>query len=101
MSASTRSSRSGSMTAGAVEMPRPKGDMGRNLTALRGARLMSPARTAVRKAAKPAPKKAASNKAVAKKTKAPSLGALPEWNLADLYPAMDAPELKRDLERAD
>ena len=29
------------------------------------------------------------------------LGALPEWNLADLYPAMDAPELKRDLARAD
>ena len=22
-----------------------------------------------------------------------SLGALPEWNLADLYPGMDAPEL--------
>ena len=22
---------------------------------------------------------------------------LPEWNLADLYPAMDAPEFKRDL----
>ena len=30
-----------------------------------------------------------------------ALGALPEWNLADLYPAIDAPELKRDLERAD
>src|ERR1043165_7497949 len=29
------------------------------------------------------------------------LGALPEWNLTDLYPAMDAPELKRDLSRAD
>ena len=27
----------------------------------------------------------------------PELGALPEWNLADLYPAMDSPELKRDL----
>ena len=26
---------------------------------------------------------------------------LPEWNLADLYPAPDAPEVKRDLERAD
>ncbi|SED58180.1 oligoendopeptidase F [Rhizobiales bacterium GAS191] len=25
------------------------------------------------------------------------LGALPEWNLADLYPAMDAPEFQRDL----
>jgi oligoendopeptidase F len=29
------------------------------------------------------------------------LGRLPEWNLADLYPGMDAPEVKRDLERAD
>ncbi len=29
------------------------------------------------------------------------LGPLPEWNLADLYPTMDAPEVRRDLERAD
>ena len=28
------------------------------------------------------------------------LGKLPEWNLADLYPAMDAPDLKRDIARA-
>jgi oligoendopeptidase F len=28
-----------------------------------------------------------------------SIGALPEWNLADLYPALDAPEVARDLER--
>jgi len=28
------------------------------------------------------------------------LGAMPEWNLADLYPAMDGPELKADFERA-
>ena len=28
------------------------------------------------------------------------LGVLPEWNLADLYPSMDAPELAADLERA-
>ena len=27
-------------------------------------------------------------------------GALPEWNLADLYPAMDSPELSTDLETA-
>jgi oligoendopeptidase F len=26
---------------------------------------------------------------------------LPVWNLADLYPALDAPEVKRDLDRAD
>ena len=31
----------------------------------------------------------------------PALGTLPEWNLADLYPALDAPQLKRDLDRAD
>ena len=29
------------------------------------------------------------------------LGALPVWDLSDLYAAMDAPELKRDLQRAD
>ncbi|HWG04118.1 MAG TPA: M3 family oligoendopeptidase, partial [Beijerinckiaceae bacterium] len=28
---------------------------------------------------------------------APSLGALPEWNLADLYPAMDSPAYAADL----
>ena len=47
-----------------------------------------PLRTAARKPAKSSPR-------------AKGLGALPEWNLADLYPAMDAPELKRDLARAD
>src|SRR3954468_18394343 len=39
-----------------------------------------------------------------KSAKAPAtnaLGALPEWNLADLYPSYDAPEVKRDLDRAD
>jgi oligoendopeptidase F len=30
-----------------------------------------------------------------------SLGALPEWDLSDLYTSMDAPEVKRDLERAE
>ena len=29
------------------------------------------------------------------------LGALPEWNLADLYPAPDSPALGRDIARAD
>jgi oligoendopeptidase F len=28
---------------------------------------------------------------------APAIGDLPEWNLADLYPAMDSPELRRDM----
>src|SRR5690606_1287924 len=27
-------------------------------------------------------------------------GALPEWDLSDLYPGVDSPELKRDLEWA-
>src|ERR1700716_3437586 len=27
--------------------------------------------------------------------------ALPEWNLADLYPSLDAPEVKADLDRVD
>ena len=31
---------------------------------------------------------------------APDLGPMPEWNLADLYSAPDAPEFKRDCERA-
>ena len=29
---------------------------------------------------------------------APDLGVLPDWDLTDLYPAPDAPELARDLE---
>ncbi len=34
--------------------------------------------------------------------KAPkTLGALPEWNLADLYPSMDAPAVKADLEKTE
>jgi oligoendopeptidase F len=36
-----------------------------------------------------------------RKPAAPALGDLPEWNLDDLYTAIDAPELKRDLERGD
>ena len=36
-----------------------------------------------------------------RKPVAPALGSLPEWNLADLYPAIEAPEVKRDLERGD
>ncbi|TIS80073.1 MAG: oligoendopeptidase F, partial [Mesorhizobium sp.] len=31
---------------------------------------------------------------------AAELGDLPEWNLADLYSGMEAPELKRDIARA-
>ena len=28
-------------------------------------------------------------------------GKLPEWNLADLYPSIDAPEVTRDLDKLD
>ena len=47
--------------------------------------------------------KSKSARSIKKPSKSPAagLGALPEWNLADLYPAMDAPEIKRDLARAD
>jgi oligoendopeptidase F len=44
-------------------------------------------RARARSAAKPAP--------------AQELGSLPEWDLRDLYPSIDAPQVKRDLERAD
>jgi oligoendopeptidase F len=44
--------------------------------------------------------KATARRATAK-TSRQSLGALPEWNLADLYCAMDAPEVKRDLDRGE
>jgi oligoendopeptidase F len=37
----------------------------------------------------------------AAKSKPKSLGSLPEWNLTDLYRSMDAPEVKRDLERGE
>jgi oligoendopeptidase F len=33
--------------------------------------------------------------------KTSKLGALPEWNLSDLYTGLDSPEIKRDLEWAD
>ena len=37
----------------------------------------------------------------AAKPKVGRLGALPEWNLADLYAGLDDPAIKRDLDRAD
>ena len=36
-----------------------------------------------------------------KPAKPPKLGALPEWNLNDLYPGIDSPAIKRDLDEAD
>ncbi len=49
------------------------------------------------KSAKPAARKSAKPTPPGIK----GLGALPEWNLADLYPSYDAPEVKRDLDRSD
>jgi oligoendopeptidase F len=40
------------------------------------------------------------NAAAAATSKPATVGDLPEWNLADLYPSMDAPELRRDLDKA-
>ncbi|HTS42613.1 MAG TPA: M3 family oligoendopeptidase [Xanthobacteraceae bacterium] len=56
---------------------------------------MPSSRVAKARAAKPVARPA--SKAAA----ATNLGALPEWNLADLYPALDAPEVKRDLEKSE
>ncbi|CCE11655.1 putative oligoendopeptidase F [Bradyrhizobium sp. STM 3843] len=63
--------------------------------------------SALRKTAKSAAKSAVKNKAPAKPAKrsvakAPAkTGALPEWNLDDLYSGIDAPEIERDLEEMD
>src|SRR5258705_12278611 len=48
-------------------------------------------RASAKQAAKPATRSA----------KPAGLGALPEWNLADLYSGIDDPKVKRDLDRAD
>src|SRR4051795_12650590 len=46
----------------------------------------------------PAQRKSAVKKSSAAK---PNPGKLPEWNLADLYSGIDAPEVVRDLDRMD
>jgi oligoendopeptidase F len=46
-------------------------------------------------------KSALKAKAPARKAARGKAGKLPEWNLADLYPAIDAPEVARDLDRLD
>src|SRR5438045_560657 len=38
---------------------------------------------------------------LAKSRSGTALGALPEWNLADLYLGLDDPQVQRDLDRAD
>jgi oligoendopeptidase F len=43
----------------------------------------------------------ASKRTAAKRPARTALGALPEWNLADLYSGLDDPAIKRDLDRAD
>ena len=48
----------------------------------------------------PTPVLAPARRAAAKKAPK-ALGALPEWNLADLYASMDAPAVKQDLERGE
>jgi oligoendopeptidase F len=49
---------------------------------------------------KAAPKKSAT-KSAAKSKSSDKAGKLPEWNLADLYSGIDAPEVIRDLDRMD
>ena len=51
--------------------------------------------SALRKPTKTKTKPKTSNKTPGK------AGKLPEWNLADLYSGIDAPEVARDLERMD
>jgi oligoendopeptidase F len=58
-------------------------------------------KTAAKKSAvKPAAKKPVTKSKASNKT-ANKAGKLPEWNLADLYSGIDAPEVTRDLQRMD
>ncbi|MGY3121138.1 oligoendopeptidase F [Bradyrhizobium sp. S3.14.4] len=71
----------------------------------------SRSKSALKKSAssKPALRKPSTRKSAAKAKSSKSLpakpagktGRLPEWNLADLYSGIDAPEVARDLERMD
>ncbi len=71
----------------------------------------SRSKSALKKSAssKPALRKPSTRKSAAKAKSSKSLpakpagktGKLPEWNLADLYSGIDAPEVARDLERMD
>jgi oligoendopeptidase F len=49
----------------------------------------------------PSPKQKLRSRPASAKAGAHRLGALPEWNLADLYPGLDAPEINRDLIRVE
>jgi oligoendopeptidase F len=60
--------------------------------------------SALRKPAKKSANKSAAKKPSgkpARKSAANKTGKLPEWNLADLYSGIDAPEVARDLDRMD
>ena len=57
---------------------------------------MSPAsRAALKRVTKPATKPAAKPRGRG------NIGALPEWDLTDLYSSLNAPEVKRDLEKSE
>ncbi|HTJ01163.1 MAG TPA: oligoendopeptidase F, partial [Methylovirgula sp.] len=43
----------------------------------------------------------ATESTAAKRADHPSLGDLPEWNLADLYPSMESPAFAADLAKAE
>src|SRR4029079_14345423 len=56
------------------------------------------------RAQRPLPKRKSDARAVARTAAKPAkaaLGPLPEWNLADLYPAMDSPAVGKDLEQGE
>ncbi|HWW46469.1 MAG TPA: M3 family oligoendopeptidase [Xanthobacteraceae bacterium] len=59
------------------------------------------AKAALAKSVKTSAKKAASKPAPHKATAKKAAGALPEWNLADLYASIDAPEVTSDLAQLD
>jgi oligoendopeptidase F len=65
----------------------------------------APAKKSSKASARSAAKSGSGSGASASRTGAAgrktSLGALPEWNLADLYQGIDDPAVKRDLDRAD
>jgi len=61
------------------------------------------AKSATSRASKPSRKTAISKATAVRKASAakPKTGKLPEWNLADLYSGIDAPEVARDLQQMD
>ena len=67
-----------------------------------GHKSSAPAKSAPKAAPKATLKTSPKDKPkVARKQAQTDLGALPEWNLADLYPGLDSPAFKADLARAE